>query len=599
MVKITRQKIDYPLRTYLKDLWFFVGRHKIKIIVMSVILALVALIDLLPSIVLAKIIDFFTKYSTGQSLSVFYFYTGILLAVLIVGTFLRLGGRHFFYKYSSEVQKEVKTEGFQKLMEGDLLWHDRENTGNKMQKISDGTGAIGNVLDFYINSGISMVVSVIGIIIVFGYFGLKYALIALIFMALYIIVDFGFNKKLGKKTLEVQIAKEKAAGKAYEFSSNISTVKSLGLEKSANEEVFLNEETILQAKNERRRISTIKWLTVQTVSVLFYVIFVFIVGRDVVLGLLTIGSIVIYINYVGKIQTVLNVISGYSDMLTDTRYSYFRMMELFRSIPRVDEHDAVDLEHWKNIHVVNVGFKYKNEDILENFSLNIKKGEKIGVVGKSGSGKSTLFKLLLKLYLPQNGMVYFDGMAINNFTKNSITKKVSIVPQETEVFNLSFKENVTISTPGDINYKKYKQALELSQCVPIVSKMPEGDNTLIGEKGVRLSGGERQRLGIARALYKDSDIIIFDESTSNLDYETERKIQDAFDKEFKDKTLIFAAHRLSTLRNMDKILIIEHGKIVEEGNYSSLVQKKGQFYKLLMKQESSKNNPMEDLAEKF
>jgi len=595
MVKITREKIDYPFWIFVKDLWHFLSKYKVKFIFMSLILAVVALLDLVPSIVLAKIIDFFTKYSAGQPLTTFYYYIITLLAILVFGTFLRLGTKHFFTNYTNLVQKEVKTESFQKLMEGDLFWHDKENTGNKIQKISDGASAIGSIMDFYINSGISMVVSLIGIVIIFGYFGIKYALIALAFMALYIIVDFTFNKRIGKKTLAVQIAKEKAAGKAYEFSSNISTVKSLGLEKSANEEIYTNEETILQAKNARRKISTTKWLTVQTISVLFYVVFIFTVGKDVVLGALTIGSIVIYINYVGRIQTTLNIISNYSDMLTDTRYSVFRMMELYRSIPALNEDGAVDLGKWNNVHVENVCFKYKNEDVLEDFSLNIKKGEKIGIVGRSGSGKSTLFKLLLKLYLPQKGKIYFDGMSMDNFKKDSITKKISIVPQETEVFNLSFKENITISTPGDINYKKYKQALELSQCVPIVSKMPEGDNTLIGEKGVRLSGGERQRLGIARALYKDSDIIIFDESTSNLDYETERKIQDAFDDEFKDKTLIFAAHRLSTLKNMDKILLIEHGKIVEEGNYNDLVRKKGQFYKLLRKQESSKNTNLEGL----
>lgn len=587
MVKITREKIDYPLGNYLKDLWHFIGRHKIKFIVLSLILAFVAFIDLLPSIILAKIVDFFADYGSGQSLSTFYFYIGALLAILVVGTFLRMWGRHFFYKYSTSVQKEVKTESFQKLMEGDLFWHDKENTGNKMQKISDGTNAVGNILDFYINSGISMVVSIIGVIIIFGYFGMKYAWIALIFMTLYIFVDFLFNKKLGKKTLAVQIAKEKAAGKAYEFSSNISTVKSLGLEKSANEEVYSNEETILQAKNERRRISTMKWNAVQIISVLFYVIFVFVVGKDVVLGLLTVGSIVIYVNYVGKIQTVLNVISGYSDMLTDTRYSFFRMMELYKSIPKFDEKGASDLIKWHEVHMVDVSFKYKSEDVLDKFNLKIKRGERLGVVGKSGGGKSTLFKLLLKLYLPQKGNVYFDGMAITNFTKDSITKKISIVPQETEVFNLSFKDNITISTPGNIDYKKYRRALELSQCVPIVEKLKERDNTLIGEKGVRLSGGERQRLGIARALYKDADIIIFDESTSNLDYGTERKIQDAFDKELKDKTLIFAAHRLSTLRNMDRIIVLEKGKIVEEGSYDELVRRKGEFYKLLQRQEHS------------
>jgi len=586
MKEITREKINYPLKNFLGDLWHFFGKHKFKFIILSLIIAFASFLELIPSIITSKIIDFFTSYSKGQSLNTFYFYIISLFVIMITGTFLRLGGKHYFSIYINTIQKEVKTESFQRLMEGDLFWHDKENTGNKMQKISDGVSAIGSLMDFYINSGISMVVSVVGIIIIFTYFGIKYALIALAFMIVYIIIDFSFNKKLGKKTLEVQIAKEKAAGKAYEFSSNISTVKSLGIEKSANEEVYSNEESILRARNERRKVSTIKWTAVQVISVIFYVIFAFMVGRDIVLEAVTIGSIVIYLSYVGKIQSTLNQISGYSDMLIDTRYSIYRMVGLYKSIPKINEEGAVNLEKWNSLIAENVSFKYKNEEVLENFNLKINRGEKIGIVGISGSGKSTLFKLLLKLYLPQKGMIYFDSTAITGLKRDSITKKISIVPQETEVFNISFKENVTISTPGNINYKKYKQALELSQCMPIISKLKDKDLTMIGEKGVRLSGGEKQRLGIARALYKGSDIFIFDESTSNLDYETERKIQDAFDKEFKEKTLIFAAHRLSTLRNMDKILVIERGKIIEEGSYNRLVRKKGEFYRILKKQES-------------
>ncbi|MDO8528948.1 MAG: ABC transporter ATP-binding protein [Nanoarchaeota archaeon] len=586
MKEITREKLNYPLKNFLGDLWHFLGKHRFKFIILSLIIAIASFLELIPPIITSKIIDFFTTYSKGQPLDLFYIYIAFLFAILIIGTFLRLGGKHFFSIYANTVQKEVKTESFQKLMEGDLFWHDKENTGNKMQKISDGVSAIGSLMDFYINSGISMVVSVVGIIIILTYFGFKYALIAIAFMLVYLIIDFSFNKKLGKKTLDVQIAKEKAAGKAYEFSSNIATVKSLGIEKSANEEVYSNEETILQARNERRKVSTTKWTTVQLISVIFYVIFTFIVGRDIVLEVVTIGSIVIYLSYVAKIQSTLNQVSGYSDMLIDTRYSIYRMMGLYKSIPKINEEGAVDLEKWDSLTAENLSFKYRNEEVLENFNFKINRGEKIGIVGISGSGKSTLFKLLLKLYLPQKGMIYFDSKPITGLKRDSITKKISIVPQETEVFNISFRENVTISTPGNINYKKYKQALELSQCVPIISKLKDKDLTLMGEKGVRLSGGEKQRLGIARALYKGSDVFIFDESTSNLDYETERKIQDAFDKEFKDKTLIFAAHRLSTLRNMDKILVIERGKIVEEGSYNKLVREKGEFYRILKKQES-------------
>jgi ABC-type multidrug transport system fused ATPase/permease subunit len=485
------------------------------------------------------------------------------------------------------MQKDAKVESFQKLIEGDLFWHDKENTGNKMQRLNQGVDSIGNFMGFYTDKGVSMVISLIGIIVVFTYFDIKYALIATLFIIVYVFADFLFNKKLAQKNLDVQIAKEHASGKSYEFSSNISTVKSLGIEKSLGNEIKNSEDKIVSAKNSRRNTSTIKWISIQTISSAFYVLFIFMVGKGIISGVLTIGSIVIYVTYVAKIQDILNAISSNAESLTESKYGVYRMMEIYNSIPHVDETGCVELDNWNEILIENVSFKYKEEEVLENFNLKIKKGERIGIVGKSGSGKSTLFKLLLKLYVPQKGKIYFGSMPTTSLAQESIVKKFSIVPQETELFNMSFRENILVAVPGEMNTKQYNDAIEISQCVPIISKIKEKDLALIGEKGIRLSGGERQRLGIARALYRNSDIIIFDESTSNLDYETERKIQDALDKKLKDKTLIFAAHRLSTLRNMDKILVIDRGKIVEEGSYQNLIKKKGEFYKLLKKQESS------------
>lgn len=429
-----------------------------------------------------------------------------------------------------------------------------------------------------------MVINLVGIIIIFSFFSIKYSLVAITFVIFYLFVEIKMNKEFSKKTLEVKIASEEASGKAYEFSSNISTVKSLGLEKASNRQITDKEEKVFQAKKERRKATAKKWVAIQLVSTFFYILFILLVGLDVSTGLLTVGSIIIYVEYVRRLRTrALGAISTELENLIDIKHSVFRMMGIYKEIPAINEENAKNLKDWKEIKIENVSFKYKEGGVLDEFSLNIKKGEKIGLVGKSGSGKSTFLKLLLKLYLPQKGNIYFDGKPITKIKRDSIIHKVSYVPQETELFNLSLRENITISKSGKIDVVNYKKALRVSQLDEVVSKLKNKDLSLIGEKGYHLSGGERQRLGIARAIYKESDIIILDEATSNLDYATERKVQEELNK-LKNKTLIVSAHRLQTLKNMDKIIFIDKGKVVEQGTYDELLRKRGEFYKLWRKQ---------------
>jgi ATP-binding cassette, subfamily B, bacterial len=585
--KMKLERPKYSNIEFIKDLWHFIKKEKRSFIFLTILLAIATLLGLIPSIIVAKMINFFTAYN-GGSLSTFYNYLWVLLIIGVFGTFLRLGTKHYFSVSTNKIQREVKVESFQKLMEGDLVWHDKENTGNKMQKVSSGASSIGDFMDFYTNQGIDMVVSLVGILIIFTYFDIKYAILTAIFVSVYVSVEFYLNKKVAEKTYLSQIVSEKSAGKSYEFSSNISTVKSLGIEKSLNSKVAYQEDALLRAKTKKRIASTKKWISVQLISTIFYVVYLLFVGRDIIAGIFEVGFIVVYVNYVTKTQAVLNNFSGNISKLTDIKYSIMRMMSIYKSIPIVDESNAKPLNNWNKIVIKDVDFGYKEEEVLNGFNLTINKGEKIGIVGKSGSGKSTLFKLLLKLYLPQSGMIYFDGKPITNIKKESLIKRMSIVPQETELFNISFKDNILLASTEKTNYQRYKLALLVSQSLSVVSKLNCKDMTLIGEKGVRLSGGERQRLGIARAIYKNSDIIIFDESTSNLDYDTERKIQDAIEKNLKNNTLLIAAHRLSTLRNTDRIIVLDKGKIVESGPYDELMKKKGDFYQLLKKQERSK-----------
>jgi len=576
----------YSNKQLMKDLWHFVKNKKVEFFVLTIFLAIAAVLALIPPVIIAKMIDYFVD--GGRNAITFYWFIAALLAVMVSENFLGLGAKHVYNLFVIKIQKQAKVESLQKVLQGDLLWHDKENTGNKMQRVQEGEKALESYLRFYANQAIGMVISVVGIITVFAFFNIKYALIAVLYIGIYLFAELKLNKKLAKKIQTLKIAQEEASGKAYEFSSNITTVKSLGIEKSSTSKILTQEESVLRARKERRTASTRKWMVVEVISTIFFVILIFLVGGDVLAGLLTVGSIVIYVEYTRRLAGTLNLMSNVFVFLIDSKFGMQRMMEIHHSLKPADESSATPLKSWDTISFKNVSFNYKDEPVLENLSLSIKRGQKIGIVGTSGSGKSTLFKLLLKLYLPKKGEIFFDDREIRSITSESILKTVSVVPQETELFNLSLRENVTISETNSIKQPKYLKSVEISQVDKIINKLHQGESSIVGEKGVRLSGGEKQRVGIARAIYKDSDVIIFDEATSSLDYTTEKRILEKMDSKLKDKTLIIAAHRLETLKAMDNILFIEKGRVLEQGTYSELIKQKGKFAKLLQEQKSRK-----------
>jgi ABC-type multidrug transport system fused ATPase/permease subunit len=563
---------------FIKDLWFFFKKFKFQFIFYTILLIIAYSAELIPPIILAKIIDFFGgEYSSIQP---FYNLLLILLGLLIFSTILRHISKYSLAVFNNKVQRYVKVEAFQKMIQNDLVWHENQNTGEKLEKINGGKKAIGKFMSFYINQALVIFVNLVGIITIFSFFGLKYSLIALVYISTYLFFEFRMNRKIGRNTYSAKLAEEMASGKSYEFSSNIATIKSLGLEKKTLQQIGRAENILFNRRIQSRFMDAKKWTVVSLISVIFYAIFLFFIGKDVYLNILTVGSIVIYIEYVRRIQTsILGNISAQASDLIDVKQSIRRMVGIYNSLPEIDESNARKIGIWDKITFENVSFSYGKKKVLDKFNLEINKGEKIGIVSTSGGGKSTFFKLLLKLYLPQEGRILFDKKDNKLIKRDSILEKISIVPQETELFNLSLRDNIKLVKSGRIDYDKYKESLEKSQLDTFVSKLKLKDFTLIGEKGAKLSGGERQRLGIARAIYKDSDIIILDEATSNLDYETEKNFQKSIDS-LKGKTLIVAAHRLSTLQNMDKILFMENGKIVEKGSYEELIDKKGKFYDL-------------------
>jgi len=249
-----------------------------------------------------------------------------------------------------------------------------------------------------------------------------------------------------------------------------------------------------------------------------------------------------------------------------------------------EEFGNLELKNIKGkIEIKNLSFAYDKKKVLENINLIINPNESIGIVGKSGSGKTTLFNLLSKGYDLNEGEILLDNINLNKLTQNSIRDNISMVSQNPYIFNLSIKENLMLLT-NNIKMKDIKEACIKANIHDYIESLPNKYDTLIGEGGVNLSGGQKQRLAIARALLKNSKIILFDEATSALDNETQSNIQKSIDEIGNKHTIIIVAHRLSTIKNCDKIIVLDKGKIVGIGKHNELM-KKNNTYKKLYKNE--------------
>ncbi|MBN1175788.1 ATP-binding cassette domain-containing protein, partial [Candidatus Woesearchaeota archaeon] len=301
-------------------------------------------------------------------------------------------------------------------------------------------------------------------------------------------------------------------------------------------------------------------------------------------GTITLGVIVLIQIYAltifGSVWNLGRGIQKLSSHLSDMK----EMVDIITLEPTVK--DPIKPETVKikkgQITFENVSFKYEKESILDDFNLEIKAGEKIGLVGISGSGKSTLTKLLLRFYDPTSGKIKIDDQDISKIKREHLRNEITYVPQEQLLFHRTLKENIAYSKKATDN--EVIAASKKANAHEFISKLPKGYDTLVGERGIKLSGGERQRVAIARAILKEAPILIMDEATSSLDTLSEKYIQESTEKLMKNKTAIIIAHRLSTVQRLDRIIVLKKGKIVEQGTHKQLIEKKGEYYKLYQHQ---------------
>lgn len=325
-------------------------------------------------------------------------------------------------------------------------------------------------------------------------------------------------------------------------------------------------------------------------GIMIYIVFQIVHGLEALALLILFRSL-----YWKVIEAIAELSEVYNDALINKVY-LGRLHALLEAKPTIEEQpNQLDFPaKWQEIKLQDLSFAYAEKTVLKNLNLNIQRGEKIGIVGISGAGKSTFVKLILDMYEDYTGEITVDKLSLKKIRREDYINHVASVSQDTELFNTTLADNISI---GMINAgegvgiaAKLKQACDTANLNDVIAKLPNGLDTVIGEKGFKLSGGERQRVGIARAVIRDPQIIILDEATSHLDSESEQKIQTALDQMFANVTAIVIAHRLSTLVKMDRIIVLENGEIVEEGKMDELIQRGGRFAFFWKKQNQASFN---------
>lgn len=466
-----------------------------------------------------------------------------------------------------------------------LSFHEKENTGYKVSKIQRGVDKMINFLgNFFWDVGptvIQLILTAATLLFVDWRFGIVF----ISFVPLFVCLTFQSNKKLYPLRKQRQEDYDRSAGVMTQAVININTVQSFVQEKREERDFSeyrkkiknnLLDEFAIKIKYDWGRSFVID---IGRALILFFGVYL------VWTSGITIGSLIFIITISEKALIAIFRISRLYDRIMESSEAIDRLYFLHQEKSALINNDKGIKPKMiaGAIKFDDVSFSYSGTNIkaLDKVNLKINSGCVTALVGPSGGGKTTVVRMIYRHYDPQAGRVLLDGRDLKDYDLRSFRKFIAIVPQEVEIFNTAARDNIAYAKP-DASLKEIKAAARIANADEFIEKLPDGYETKVGERGIKLSGGQRQRVGIARAVLANPRILIFDEATSSLDSLSEKLIQDSMQKISKGRTVIIIAHRLSTIRRADKIIVLENGRVVEEGSHLELAQSNGGLYAKLL-----------------
>jgi ABC-type multidrug transport system fused ATPase/permease subunit len=560
----------------------YVKQEKTILALTLVMIILGALVNIVSPIIAGRVIDI----TIVKALSELWFYAAAIMVLTLLA-----GGISFMNEYLSEslaqrIVYRIRVSIYRHLQDLSYSFYDRVDSGQIITRVTRDTENIGRLLGFALPNIIGSTATLIIVITILLTINLNLALIALALTPFIGIVSLSFNRFVRPLFERIWRETSDMSAMIQEAVSGFKVLKTLGAEEEMFKRFEAKNREIYSIGMRSVFLSSLTWPSLGLIIGVGSAVVYWYGGLQTIMGSISLGQLVTFTMYLGMlvwpIMSIGFVLSRYAEAMVSAR----RIFEILDTEPEVKEKpDAIELKNVRGeVCFKNVVFGYdKDKPILKGMSFTVKPGEKVALVGATGSGKSTVIKLIPRFYDPQEGCILIDGVDIRDVKISSLRRNIGIVHQDVFLFPTTIRENIAYGKPN-ATQDEIERAAKAARIHDFITSLPKGYDTVIGERGVTLSGGQRQRLAIARALLVNPSILILDDSTSSVDVETEKEIYESLKELVKNKTVFIVTQRLSTLKLSERIIVIEDGKVVEDGTHEELMSKGGVYAKLYVSQ---------------
>lgn len=564
----------------LKKLWMYFRNEKRLLSVIIILVVLDAILVLVAPYLIGKCVNIISIDSVF-TWNILFSVVSLLLVVYISDSIITLFQGWIMAGMSQRVVKNIRKAIFEKFQQLPIGFFDKSSNGDIMSRMTNDMDNIGGVISQSVTQLISGAITIVGSIAMMVYLSPILTILSLITIPLVFLLTKTIASKTKKLFLSQQRELGNLNGHIEEMISGIDIVKAFNHEDNSISEFKEINERLLKVGVQAQIWSGFLMPIMNVINNIGFVIIALGGGILAVKGIVNIGIIASFISYSKQITRPLNTLATVFNNLQSALAGAERVFEI------IDEEEEKDISYPKDIKKIqgdiefrNVSFQYtKGNPILKNISFNVKAGEIVALVGPTGAGKTTIVNLVSRFYDVTQGGILIDGINIKEYHRNYLRSIFGIVLQDTYLFSGSIRENIRYGRL-EANNEEVEEAAKKANAHKFITRLPKGYDTILCENGENLSQGQRQLLAIARAILAKPSILILDEATSSIDTKTEQEIQQAMNKVMKGKTTFIIAHRLSTVRDADIIMVIDNGEIVEKGNHQELIKLEGIYYSM-------------------
>jgi subfamily B ATP-binding cassette protein MsbA len=516
-----------------------------------------------------------------DSLAILKFAVVAVLLIAVADALCSYAEKYLTTSVGQWVMHDLRRTLYSHIQRLSLVYHDQKQTGDLVSRVTIDIDSIQSFIASGLLGSVVDLLTLLGMVAVMFHINWRFTLVALSVAPVLFAIVYSYTRRIKKAAREVRKQEGKMASIIQEVLSSILVVRAFGREDyeqhRMEEQSLESVEAALHARSLKARLSPL----VQIIVAVGTCLVLWFGARMVVGGTFSVGVLIIFIFYLEKMYKPMQDLSKMTDTYSKAAAGYERIREVLDTDSQIrDLPGARPAPHFKGaIELEHVSFGYKADTpVLKNVSLAITPGRVAALVGPTGAGKTTIISLIARFYEPNLGVVKIDSVDVRRFRQKSLRSQISFVLQDTVLFRAPIWQNIAYGKP-EASRRELLRAAELANAHEFIEKLPEGYDTLVGERGITLSGGQRQRIAIARAVIRDTPILIMDEPSSGLDAVSEKMVFEALDRLMEGRTSIVIAHRLSTIRKADVIFVVKDGTIIESGKHEELVKLGGVYAK--------------------